>query len=60
MKVSDDHVPNGIAADPGMESKLLHKLEGRDLSAQMKEFYTAYSKVSYSLPTSSSEAVLLI
>ncbi|KXH35331.1 Aureochrome1 [Colletotrichum simmondsii] len=44
MKVSDDHVPNGIAADPGMESKLLHKLEGRDLSAQMKEFYTAYSK----------------
>ncbi|KAJ3943600.1 uncharacterized protein N0V96_006528 [Colletotrichum fioriniae] len=44
MKVSDDHAPNGIAADPGMESKLLHKLEGRDLSAQMKEFYTAYSK----------------
>ncbi|OHF02562.1 hypothetical protein CORC01_02257 [Colletotrichum orchidophilum] len=44
VKVNGDHAPNGIAVDPGMESKLLHKLEGRDLNAQMKEFYTAYSK----------------
>ncbi|KAK1994596.1 hypothetical protein LX36DRAFT_613917 [Colletotrichum falcatum] len=40
----DDHGPSSPAADPGMEGKLLHKLEGRDLNSQMKEFYTAYSK----------------
>ncbi|KAK1584904.1 uncharacterized protein LY79DRAFT_610923 [Colletotrichum navitas] len=40
----DDSAPNNSAIDPGMESKLLHKLEGRDLNYQMKEFYTAYSK----------------
>ncbi|KZL79721.1 blue light receptor [Colletotrichum incanum] len=42
----DGHGPNASAIDPGMESKLLHKLEGRDLSTQMKEFHTAYSKAS--------------
>ncbi|KAK2044222.1 hypothetical protein LZ31DRAFT_619609 [Colletotrichum somersetense] len=40
----DDNGPSNAAIDPGMESKLLHKLEGRDLDSQMKEFYTAYSK----------------
>ncbi|KAK1979886.1 hypothetical protein LZ30DRAFT_724870 [Colletotrichum cereale] len=40
----DDNGPNSSVIDPGMESKLLHKLEGRDLDSQMKEFYTAYSK----------------
>ncbi|EFQ30195.1 hypothetical protein CGRA01v4_00421 [Colletotrichum graminicola] len=40
----DDSVPSNSAIDPGMEGKLLHKLEGRDLNYQMKEFYTAYSK----------------
>ncbi|KAK2009740.1 hypothetical protein LZ32DRAFT_564169 [Colletotrichum eremochloae] len=40
----DDNGPINSAIDPGMESKLLHKLEGKDLNSQMKEFYTAYSK----------------
>ncbi|KAF9876405.1 blue light receptor [Colletotrichum karsti] len=40
----DDHGPNGVAADAGMENKLLQRMEGQGLNAQMKEFYTAYSK----------------
>lgn len=32
--------------DGGMEDGVLNRMEGQDLSSQMKEFYTAYSKVS--------------
>lgn len=32
--------------DAGMEDGVLNRMEGQDLSSQMKEFYTAYSKVS--------------
>ena len=45
-----------ILPEAGMEKGLLNKIEGRDLDAQMKEFYTAYSKVS--LSTSSSMQVV--
>lgn len=31
--------------DAGMEENVLDRMEGRDLSTQMKEFYTAYSRV---------------
>lgn len=48
VKVGDRGV-NVSTDDPGMENKLLNRLEGRDLNTQMKEFYTAYSKVSESL-----------
>ncbi|TQN66744.1 Blue-light-activated protein [Colletotrichum shisoi] len=45
VKVDDAHaLTTSSVIDPGMESKLLHQLEGRDLNTQMKEFYTAYSK----------------
>ncbi|KAJ0162163.1 Phototropin-1A, partial [Colletotrichum tanaceti] len=48
VKVDGDDAARGLTTstviDPGMESKLLHQLEGRDLNTQMKEFYTAYSK----------------
>lgn len=37
------HVPQ---MDAGMENGVLGRMEGQDLNAQMKEFYTAYSKVS--------------
>lgn len=30
----------------GMEDGVLNRMEGQDLGSQMKEFYTAYSKVS--------------
>ncbi|OLN86170.1 Blue-light-activated histidine kinase 1-like protein 4 [Colletotrichum chlorophyti] len=46
MRVEDQH-PYVNVVDPGMESKLLPRLEGQDLDAQKKEFYTAYSKVGY-------------
>lgn len=39
------HVPQ---MDAGMENGVLGRMEGQDLNAQMKEFYTAYSKVSSS------------
>lgn len=39
------HVPQ---MDAGMENGVLGRMEGQDLNAQMKEFYTAYSKVSKS------------
>lgn len=32
--------------DTGMEDGVLNRMQGQDLSSQMKEFYTAYSKVS--------------
>lgn len=35
------HVPQ---MDAGMENGVLGRMEGQDLNAQMKEFYTAYSK----------------
>ncbi|KAK6223596.1 Aureochrome1 [Colletotrichum tabaci] len=45
VKVDDAHaLTTSSVIDPGIESKLLHQLEGRDLNTQMKEFYTAYSK----------------
>lgn len=34
--------------DAGMEDGVLNRMEGQNLSSQMKEFYTAYSKVSTS------------
>lgn len=34
--------------DAGMEKNVLGRMEGQDLSMQMKEFYTAYSKVNRS------------
>lgn len=34
--------------DAGMEDGVLNRMEGQDLGSQMKEFYTAYSKVSTS------------
>lgn len=39
--------PLGSSAlgDAGMEQKVLERMEGRALDTQMKEFYTAYSKV---------------
>lgn len=37
------HIPQ---MDAGMENGVLGRMEGQDLSSQMKEFYTAYSKVS--------------
>lgn len=37
------HVPQ---VDAGMENGVLGRMEGQDLNSQMKEFYTAYSKVS--------------
>lgn len=37
------HVPQ---MDAGMENGVLGRMEGQDLNSQMKEFYTAYSKVS--------------
>ncbi|KAH8881185.1 hypothetical protein GQ53DRAFT_668285 [Thozetella sp. PMI_491] len=40
----NDPTPGMIAETAGMERKVLGRMEGRDLSAQMKEFYTAYSK----------------
>ncbi|KAF6813814.1 Aureochrome1 [Colletotrichum sojae] len=43
VKMDDDPL-TGATLDPGMESKLLHRMEGQGLNAQMKEFYTAYSK----------------
>lgn len=36
--------------DTGMEDGVLNRMEGQDLSTQMKEFYTAYSKVSTTYP----------
>lgn len=45
VKMDEDPL-HGATLDPGMESKLLHRMEGQGLNAQMKEFYTAYSKVS--------------
>jgi hypothetical protein len=46
VKVADDrHQTPG--ADTGMESAVLSRMEGQDLAAQMREFYTAYSKVSH-------------
>ncbi|KAL0941675.1 blue light receptor [Colletotrichum truncatum] len=41
---TDSYGQNGVSNDPGMENKLLHRMEGQTLNAQMKEFYTAYSK----------------
>lgn len=41
----DDHPPLPTG-DAGMENHVLGRMEGQDLSAQMKEFYTAYSRVS--------------
>lgn len=38
--------------DAGMEDGVLNRMEGQDLSSQMKEFYTAYSKASTTYPTS--------
>lgn len=48
----DNHlpVPQG---DAGMENGVLGRMEGQDLSRQMKEFYTAYSKVRFSIPFAS-------
>lgn len=47
-------------SEVGMEDDVLNRMEGKDLGSQMKEFYTAYSKVSHHtfhllapLPTSS-------
>lgn len=37
------HIPQ---MDAGMENDVLGRMEGQDLNSQMKEFYTAYSKVS--------------
>lgn len=37
------HIPQ---IDAGMENGVLGRMEGQDLNSQMKEFYTAYSKVS--------------
>lgn len=37
------HIPQ---MDAGMENGVLGRMEGQDLNSQMKEFYTAYSKVS--------------
>lgn len=37
-----------ISGDAGMEDTVLGRMQGQDLSAQMKEFHTAYSKVSTS------------
>jgi hypothetical protein len=37
------HVPQ---MEAGMENGVLGRMEGQDLNSQMKEFYTAYSKVS--------------
>ncbi|KAJ4423277.1 hypothetical protein N0V82_002004 [Gnomoniopsis sp. IMI 355080] len=39
----DEHIvtPTG---DTGMEDGVLNRMQGQDLSSQMKEFYTAYSK----------------
>ena len=34
-----------VPDEVGMEQSLIHRLEGADLQEQMKEFYTAYSKV---------------
>lgn len=34
-----------VGADSGMEKELVNRIEGRDIGSQMKEFYTAYSKV---------------
>lgn len=46
------HIPQ---MDAGMENGVLGRMEGQDLNSQMKEFYTAYSKVSSSatIPTAS-------
>lgn len=42
----EDHPPLPTG-DAGMENGVLGRMEGLDLSSQMKEFYTAYSKVSF-------------
>lgn len=42
----EDHTPLQTG-DAGMENGVLGRMEGLDLSSQMKEFYTAYSKVSF-------------
>lgn len=46
------HIPQ---MDAGMENGVLGRMEGQDLNSQMKEFYTAYSKVSnpVTVPTAS-------
>lgn len=46
----EDHPPLPTG-DAGMENGVLGRMEGQDLGAQMKEFYSAYSKVSSTLST---------
>lgn len=48
LGVRHDHsnIPPMPTGDTGMENSILGRMEGQDLTAQMKEFYTAYSKVS--------------
>ncbi|KAJ4999247.1 Phototropin-1A [Colletotrichum sp. SAR 10_66] len=44
VRVDSNNAPTTVTAEAGMENKLLHRMEGQSLNAQMKEFYTAYSK----------------
>ncbi|KAI8293938.1 hypothetical protein K4K59_005407 [Colletotrichum sp. SAR11_240] len=44
VRVDSNNGPTTVTAEAGMENKLLHRMEGQSLNAQMKEFYTAYSK----------------
>ncbi len=56
----DDSTPGMMAENAGMERKVLGRMEGRDLGAQIKEFYTAYSKVCHLLwPVPPSPCTLL-
>lgn len=45
LGVRHDEHPPLPTGDTGMENGVLGRMEGQDLSSQMKEFYTAYSKV---------------
>lgn len=47
----DDPVPSPLGlTDTGMEDGVLGRMQGQDLTGQMKEFYSAYSRVRISPP----------
>lgn len=46
VRPDDPIAVSRVPVDTGMEEGLLGRMQGQELTAQMKEFYTAYSRVS--------------
>lgn len=47
VEEEEEEEPKPLPVIAGMEQKVLERMEGQELDAQKKEFYTAYSKVRY-------------